>query len=105
MLPKKLISVTYRSRGSLGIAVQGRAGFLDYIRLVRRAFPTFTTQIEELVAEGDKVIARLTYTGTHRGELFGISPTGRKVAYSGVAIFRVRTEQLPKGGCWETREG
>jgi len=39
---------------------------------VRRAFPDFHNRVEELVAEGDKVVARLTYTGTHRGELFGI---------------------------------
>jgi hypothetical protein len=35
------------------------------------------------------VVARLTYTGTHRGALFGIQPTSKKVIYAGVAIFRI----------------
>jgi steroid delta-isomerase-like uncharacterized protein len=84
-------------RGSLGIAVQGREGFRDYMGAVRRAFPDFHNRIEELVAEGDKVVVRLTYTGTQRGELFGIAPTGKRVAYAGVAIFRIEAGRIAEG--------
>jgi steroid delta-isomerase-like uncharacterized protein len=76
-------------QGSLGVSVKGRAGFKDYMRTVRRAFPDFYNRVEELIAEGDRVVARLTYTGTHQGELLGIGATGRRVSYAGVAIFRI----------------
>lgn len=88
-------SVTFR--GSLGVSVRGRAGFKEYVRTVRRAFPDFHNRIEELIAEGDRVVARLTYTGTHRGELFGIGPSGRRVSYAGVALFRVVDGRIAGG--------
>src|SRR5215471_2820545 len=83
-LADELIGEGITFRGSLGVTVQGREGFLDYMRAVRRAFPDFYNRIEELVAEGDKVVARVTYTGTHQGELFGVGPTGKRVTYEGV---------------------
>ena len=67
-------------RGSLGQSVEGRDGFKEYVRAVRRAFPDFHNHVEELVAEGDRVVARLTDTGTHTGTLFDIAPTGRRVS-------------------------
>jgi steroid delta-isomerase-like uncharacterized protein len=96
-LADELIAETVAFRGSLGVTVQGREGFQDYMRAVRRAFPDFHNRIEELLAEGDQVVARLTYTGTHQGELFGIGPTGRRVIYAGVAIFRVAGGRIVEG--------
>jgi steroid delta-isomerase-like uncharacterized protein len=96
-LADELISADVSFRGSLGIVVQGRASFCDYVRFVRRAFPDFHNAIEELVAEGDKVVGRLTYTGTHLGELFGISATGRQVTYPGVAIYRIADGRIVNG--------
>jgi len=92
-----LIAPDISFRGSLGIAVEGRAAFLDYVRTVRTAFPDFHNSIEELISEGDKVAARLTYSGTHQGVLFGIAPTGRRVTYSGVAIFRISDGKIVEG--------
>jgi steroid delta-isomerase-like uncharacterized protein len=96
-LADDLIGEGLTFRGSLGVVVQGRDGFRDYMRAVRRAFPDFHNHIEELVAEGDRVVARLTYTGTHHGELFGIGPTGRRVTYAGVAIFRIEASRITEG--------
>lgn len=80
-------------RGSLGLSVKGRDGFRAYLGVVRAAFPDFHNTIEEIIAEGDRVVARLTYRGTHEGRLFGYEPTGRSVTYAGAAIFLV-------DGCW-----
>ena len=77
-------------RGSLGQAHHGFEGVAAYLRFVRQAFPDFHNQIEEMVEEGDQVFARLRYTGTHGGELFGIPATGRHVEYMGAALFRFR---------------
>jgi len=84
-------------RGSLGVGVEGLAAFLDYMRLVKAAFPDFRNTVEETVVEHDRVFAHLTYRGTHRGELLGISPTGRAISYAGAALFTIRDEKIERG--------
>lgn len=84
-------------RGSLGVSVEGREGFTEYMRTVRWAFPDFHNHVEELIAENDRVAARLTYAGTHQGELFGIGATGRRVSYVGVALFRISEGRIVEG--------
>jgi steroid delta-isomerase-like uncharacterized protein len=84
-------------RGSLAVTVRGRDGFKQYVALVRSAFPDFHNTIEELVAEGDRVAARLKYRGTHQGDLFGMAPTGRKVSYAGAAFFRITEGKIVNG--------
>jgi len=65
-------------RGSLGRETKGREAFCDYMRQVLSAFPDFHNTIEEIVSENDGVVARLTYRGTHRGEIFGVAPHPEK---------------------------
>jgi steroid delta-isomerase-like uncharacterized protein len=67
----------------------GLAGHNAIVALFRAAFPDQWWQIEDLIAEDDKIVARTTMTGTHRGDFFGIPPTGRSVTLSGVHIMRV----------------
>jgi steroid delta-isomerase-like uncharacterized protein len=93
----ELIAESVIFRGSLGISVPGREGFKEYMRAVRAAFPDFHNRIEELIAENERVAARLTYTGTHRGEVLGITPTGRQVSYAGMALFRVVENRIAEG--------
>ncbi|MBV8552300.1 MAG: ester cyclase [Acidobacteriaceae bacterium] len=83
-------------RGSLGQVHHGYTGVAEYMRFVRTAFRDFRNQIEDLVEEQNRVFARLTYTGTHNGELFGIPPTGRRVEYAGAALFTFRDERIVK---------
>ncbi|MGW3208156.1 ester cyclase [Streptomyces sp. NPDC001135] len=52
------------------------------------AFPDIHVAVEDVIAEGDKVVARNTVTGTHRGEFRGVPPTGRSVTYGEIFIFR-----------------
>jgi predicted ester cyclase len=93
----EIISPEITFRGSLGVTVKGLDGFKRYVTLVRDAFPDFQNIIEEIIAEGDRVAARLTYRGTHRGELFGIMPTGREVTYAGVAMFQIGAGRIVAG--------
>jgi predicted ester cyclase len=54
-----------------------------------RGMPDYHTHIEELIAEGDKVVARVTITGTHTGNFWGLPPTGRRVQLSAIYIVRI----------------
>jgi steroid delta-isomerase-like uncharacterized protein len=93
----ELIAPDITFRGSLGITVQGIAGFRGYVNTMRAAFPDFHNRIDDLIAEDDRVVARLTYSGTHRGEIFGLPPTGRSVRYAGVALFRITAHRISEG--------
>ncbi len=85
----EIVAEDIRFRGSLGTTVRGRREFKAYVESVRTAFPDWRNEIEDLFGAGDKVVARLTWTGTHRGELLGVPATGREVAYAGAAIFTI----------------
>ena len=50
------------------------------------AFPDLHTTFEDQIAEGDKVVARVTIRGTHQGEFQGIPATGKEVAFGGILI-------------------
>jgi len=53
------------------------------------AFPDLHVTVEDLIAEGDKIVGRVTLTGTHLGELMGIPATGKKVSFSEILIIRI----------------
>jgi steroid delta-isomerase-like uncharacterized protein len=53
------------------------------------AFPDIRFTIEDLVAEGDKVVTRWSCTATHQGEFMGLAPSGKKVTLSALDIFRI----------------
>jgi len=94
---EELISPSIVFRGSIGTAVNGIEEFKRYVNRIRAAFPDFHNHLDELIGEDDKVVARLTYTGTHRGELFGFSGTNKKITYSGIAIFQFREGRIVSG--------
>lgn len=64
-------------------------GIRRLFRLLREGFPDFNITIEDLLNDGDKVVARVTLRGTHSGEFLGLPPTGRKVAYEAIDISRI----------------
>ncbi len=59
-----------------------------------KSFPDATTSIEELIADGDKVVTRWILRGTHKGEFSGISATGNKVENSGIMITRIENGKI-----------
>ncbi len=67
----------------------GREGVRNALGLLHRAFPDTRHTIEELIAEGDRVAARITARGTHTGELLGHAPTGRVVTQTSITIYRI----------------
>ena len=61
----------------------------SFVGTWREAFPDWHSTFEELIAEGDRVAERWTGRGTHRGELHGISPTGKRVEAPGSVFYRI----------------
>jgi steroid delta-isomerase-like uncharacterized protein len=67
----------------------GVEGVKATVRAYRAAFPDFRLTVEDLIAEGDRVVGRWTLRGTHKGELFGIPATGKQVMITGINIDRI----------------
>ena len=72
----------------------GREGNKQGMLILFAAFPDWQTTIEDLIAEGDKVVVRMTQRGTHQGTFFGLVATGQQVSVAGIAIFRLRHGQI-----------
>ena len=65
-----------------------RAGAKQFVAMVRSAFPDVSAKVEDLIAEDNRVVARLTITGTHHGEFMGTPPTGRPFTSQCIEIWR-----------------
>lgn len=90
----KILAEDVRFRGTLGTTSQGRAEFKEYVQRVRAAFPDWHNRIDELFSAGDRVVARLTWTGTHQGQLGDLAPTGKFVTYVGVGLFTIARSDI-----------
>jgi steroid delta-isomerase-like uncharacterized protein len=73
----------------LPIDATGPAALREIFGRLRAAFPDLHVEIDDLIAEGDKVVARNTVTGTHRGDFMGLPATGRTVRYDEIFIVRL----------------
>jgi len=71
---------------TLGGDIKGLDGVKQIAAAFRTAFPDFHMTIDDMVGEGDKVVFRWTFSGTHRGEYMGIAPTGKKVSFAVISI-------------------
>jgi len=67
---------------------KGPESFKQVVTMYRTAFPDLHMTIEDMFTEGDRVASRVTFTGTHKGDLMGIAATGKQVAIAGIVISR-----------------
>lgn len=74
--------------------VQGPAGYLAIIGMMREGFPDIQWTLEEMIAEDDKVAARFTMRGTHRGTFFGVPPTGKPIVVQAMNFYRLSSGQF-----------
>jgi steroid delta-isomerase-like uncharacterized protein len=72
----------------LPVAATGAEALKEVWRILLRAFPDLHVSVEDVIAEGDKVVARNTVTGTQNGEYMGRPPSGKPVTYNEIFIFR-----------------
>jgi steroid delta-isomerase-like uncharacterized protein len=64
------------------------------VMMFRTAFPDWVETVDDVIAEGDKVVIRVTGRGTHEGDFQGIPPTGTRVTATGVGIGRIENGRI-----------
>ena len=67
----------------------GREAVKQFSTIFRSAFPDLKVTIDDIIAEGDKVVVRGTWSGTHKGEFMGIPPTGKSVSFEVIDTVRI----------------
>jgi steroid delta-isomerase-like uncharacterized protein len=65
-----------------------------YVTIYRAACPDIQDTVEDIVAEGDKIVVRWMSRGTHQGEFMGVAPTGRHVTFTGMRLFRIAESKI-----------
>jgi predicted ester cyclase len=72
----------------------GPLAFREYYAAIRAAVPDARYEVDDLIAEADRVVVRWRLLGTHMGDFRGLAPTGRAITLKGIAIYRVENGKL-----------
>ncbi|HUG16467.1 MAG TPA: ester cyclase [Thermomicrobiales bacterium] len=75
----------------------GREAFRKQWKQWRAAFPDLHFEVEDVIAEGDKVLTRWTLTGTHQGEFMGVPATGRAIRVTGMSLDVIEDGMIAEG--------
>ena len=91
----EVISPTYVSHYPAGYDLGGGPDDVKQIvSSMRRGFPNVHFAIEDFVSQGEKVVARWTFHGTHDGNFMGITATGKEASVAGIAVYRIADEKI-----------
>ena len=71
-----------------------REGYKKWASLTQVSYVDSQTTVEDIIAEGDKVVTRWIYQGIHKGEIWGIAPTGKQVTMTGISIDRIENGKI-----------
>jgi predicted ester cyclase len=71
----------------------------------RQGFPDVVSTVEDLIAEGDKVVARWKARATHQGSYMGIPPTGKEVEFTGISVYRIEAGKIAESWTIEDELG
>ena len=86
---REVMAEHYVYHGPGGIEADGIDAIIEFASAFFTAFPDLTATVEEIIAEADKVVARIRISGTHQGEFDGIAATGRTVRYTAISMMRI----------------
>lgn len=75
----------------------GLAAVAEWVAMLNAAFPDRQVTIDDVVAEGDRVVVRNTLSGTHQGEMQGIPATGKTVNQPSITVFRLSNGKIAEG--------
>jgi steroid delta-isomerase-like uncharacterized protein len=74
--------------------LQGPAGYLAIITMMRGGFPDIKWTLDEMIAEEDKLAARFTMRGTHHGSFLGVPATGKRIAVQAINFYRLSGSKI-----------
>lgn len=86
--------VAHGLMGDAGGDLRGAAGFKPFFRRFRDAFPDIRVVVEDTVAEGDRVAARCSVSGSHQSDSLGFAASNQPVEFDGICIVRIRDGQI-----------
>lgn len=89
-----LLCDDFAFRGSLGKMQYGHTDFATYLDLVRESIDNYRCDIVDMIEEGERVFARIHYSGVHHGEFLGYDPTHAKLEWAGAAVFTFRDGKI-----------
>jgi steroid delta-isomerase-like uncharacterized protein len=95
-LVDELVAADFKEHDPLPGQRTGRAGMKDREKMLADNLDVRFT-VEDVIAEGDKVVVRWRNHGTHIGEFLGIPPTGKEFSVQGVNVYRIEGEKLAEG--------
>ena len=93
-LVDEVVSPQFRSEDWPESGTLGPQGFRDFYSAIRSALPDARYEVDDLIAEDDKVVVRWRLLGTHKGAFGGIAPTGKAITLRGIAIYRLEAGKL-----------
>ena len=85
----KLVAANHIDHAAPPGIPQGIDGAKQWFAMMRKAFPDSRVTVNDLLAEGDKVVARISMKATHKGDFFGVPATGKAVTIEGIDIIRL----------------
>jgi predicted ester cyclase len=91
----ELLAPDFTSYGGAGFQdLHGPAAFKELTMTFLTSFPDLYFKVDAIIGEGEDVLVWGTLSGTHKGDFYGIAPTGNHVSWTGCAIFRFRGDQV-----------
>lgn len=81
----------------------GIEGIRRAFQMFYEAFPDTRHEIRDLIAEGDRVVARTYAEATHTGEIFGIAATGKRVSLEAISIYRIADGRIAERWSYQGR--
>jgi len=81
----------------VGPSIIGRTALVEFYTMFFAAFPDWHTTIDDIVAEGDRVVVRITSNGTNKGEMQGIPATGKPYTQNAIVIYRLTNGKIVEG--------
>jgi predicted ester cyclase len=94
---KAFLADEFVSHNSLNFTIQSSDDYCRGLVAYRAAFPDLITSVEDVIAEGDRVVVRGTDRGTHQGEFMGRAASGRFVTATWIEIFRMESGKAVEG--------
>ena len=95
---ERFFATTYVHNDPASPQVRDRDGLKQVVRAFRAGCPNLHITIDQLLAEGDTVTKRWSYHATHTADLSGLPPTGKRIAMSGLELFRLSDGMIVE--CW-----